>query len=205
MSVPSSPYRSNGWKVKELKEELKLRNMKTSGRKEELIHRLEVSDGWTVRDLTPSKNAPGTPTRRSKRVPQTPLKLERTREPPVENLSKFNLILIGKHFFNFCGEQIKAGFHLAVSNWILSLVAVFLLQLYIVLSYTQGPHSLYLDQFQYYAFWYGRWFFLGVLSSIGLGTGAHTFLLFLGPFIARVTTLAYECGNLDFATEGLNR
>ena len=39
---------------------------------------------------------------------------------------------------------------------------------------------------------------LGVLSSVGLGTGLHTFLLFLGPFIARVTLAAYECGTTDF-------
>ena len=39
---------------------------------------------------------------------------------------------------------------------------------------------------------------MGVLSSVGLGTGLHTFLLFLGPFIARVTLAAYECGTTDF-------
>lgn len=35
-------------------------------------------------------------------------------------------------------------------------------------------------------------------SSIGLGTGLHTFLLYLGPFIAQVTLAAYECNSLDF-------
>merc|ERR1711976_675659 len=42
------------------------------------------------------------------------------------------------------------------------------------------------------------WIILGVLSSVGLGTGLHTFLLYLGPFIARVTLAAYECGSTDF-------
>lgn len=42
------------------------------------------------------------------------------------------------------------------------------------------------------------------MSSIGLGTGAHTFLLFLGPFIAEVTTAAYTCKSLDFAVDGVN-
>ena len=36
------------------------------------------------------------------------------------------------------------------------------------------------------------------MSSVGLGTGLHTFLLFLGPFIARVTMAAHECGTTDF-------
>lgn len=34
---------------------------------------------------------------------------------------------------------------------------------------------------------------LGVLSSIGLGTGLPTFVLYLGPHIAKVTMVAYEC------------
>ncbi|CAG2181302.1 unnamed protein product, partial [Oppiella nova] len=39
---------------------------------------------------------------------------------------------------------------------------------------------------------------LGILSSVGLGTGLHTFLLYLGPHIASVTLAAYECDSLDF-------
>lgn len=42
------------------------------------------------------------------------------------------------------------------------------------------------------------WLGLGVLSSVGLGTGLHTFLLYLGPHIASVTIAAYECNSLDF-------
>lgn len=30
------------------------------------------------------------------------------------------------------------------------------------------------------------WILLGVASSIGLGTGLHTFVLYLGPWIAKV-------------------
>ena len=36
----------------------------------------------------------------------------------------------------------------------------------------------------------GWWVLLGVLSSVGLGTGLHTFVLYLGPFIAKVTMAA---------------
>uniref|UniRef100_A0A8R1U1Z6 Vacuole membrane protein 1 n=1 Tax=Onchocerca volvulus TaxID=6282 RepID=A0A8R1U1Z6_ONCVO len=42
------------------------------------------------------------------------------------------------------------------------------------------------------------WIGLGILSSIGLGTGLHTFILYLGPHIASVTMAAYECNSLDF-------
>lgn len=61
-----------------------------------------------------------------------------------------------------------------------------------------GPHekavALIWKQFLWCAYWVG----LGVLSSVGLGTGLHTFLLYLGPHIASVTLAAYECGSLNF-------
>lgn len=46
--------------------------------------------------------------------------------------------------------------------------------------------------------WFSYWVFLGILSSVGLGTGLHTFLLYLGPFIAKVTLAAQECGSVQF-------
>uniref|UniRef100_A0A8C7X4S0 Vacuole membrane protein 1 n=1 Tax=Oryzias sinensis TaxID=183150 RepID=A0A8C7X4S0_9TELE len=46
--------------------------------------------------------------------------------------------------------------------------------------------------------WCVYWVGLGILSSVGLGTGLHTFLLYLGPHIASVTLAAYECGSIDF-------
>lgn len=41
-----------------------------------------------------------------------------------------------------------------------------------------------------FALW---WIGLGVASSIGLGTGLHTFVLYLGPHIAKVTMATNEC------------
>jgi hypothetical protein len=43
------------------------------------------------------------------------------------------------------------------------------------------------------AIFVGWWILLGVASSIGLGTGLHTFVLYLGPHIAKVTMVANEC------------
>ena len=34
------------------------------------------------------------------------------------------------------------------------------------------------------------WIVLGIASSIGLGTGLHTFVLYLGPWIAKVNIKA---------------
>jgi len=46
------------------------------------------------------------------------------------------------------------------------------------------------------------WIFLGFLSSFGLGTGLHTFVLYLGPFIAQCTLTASRCGTVDFPIHG---
>ncbi|XP_064834412.1 vacuole membrane protein 1-like [Oncorhynchus masou masou] len=46
--------------------------------------------------------------------------------------------------------------------------------------------------------WCAYWVDLGNLSSVGLGTGMHTILLYLGPHIASVILAAYECSSVDF-------
>jgi hypothetical protein len=40
------------------------------------------------------------------------------------------------------------------------------------------------------------WVGLGIASSIGLGTGLHTLILYLGPFIAQVTLAANKCNKV---------
>jgi uncharacterized membrane protein YdjX (TVP38/TMEM64 family) len=76
-----------------------------------------------------------------------------------------------------------------------------LLTLYIVfLAYIlPGTHQYviekqYLQKIYQIGFFFIWWVGLGVLSSIGLGTGLHTFVLFLGPFIAELASAASICG-----------
>lgn len=64
--------------------------------------------------------------------------------------------------------------------------------------HVQGPHQKYLTEFQMFVMWQLYWAGLGVLSSIGLGTGLHTFVLYLGPFITSVALAAYECNSVNF-------
>lgn len=40
------------------------------------------------------------------------------------------------------------------------------------------------------------WISLGIASSVGLGTGLHTFILYLGPHIAQVVIAANECNRI---------
>ncbi|KAH8267160.1 hypothetical protein KR026_007173 [Drosophila bipectinata] len=61
-----------------------------------------------------------------------------------------------------------------------------------------GPHQLAIELVRRNTWFFVYWLGLGVLSSVGLGTGLHTFLLYLGPHIASVTLAAYECNSLRF-------
>ncbi|XP_051966100.1 vacuole membrane protein 1 isoform X2 [Xyrauchen texanus] len=63
---------------------------------------------------------------------------------------------------------------------------------------TEGEHQMYVHYLEKKFLWCAYWVGLGILSSVGLGTGLHTFLLYLGPHIASVTLAAYECGSVKF-------
>ncbi|KAJ3025460.1 UNVERIFIED_CONTAM: hypothetical protein HDU68_007120 [Siphonaria sp. JEL0065] len=52
--------------------------------------------------------------------------------------------------------------------------------------------------------WFSWWVLLGIASSIGLGTGLHTFVLFLGPWIVKVTMTAFALHSLNFNDHGPN-
>lgn len=63
---------------------------------------------------------------------------------------------------------------------------------------TPGEHQPWIAVVEKHLIWSLYWVFLGVLSSIGFGSGLHTFLIYLGPWIASVTLAAYECNSIDF-------
>ena len=51
----------------------------------------------------------------------------------------------------------------------------------------------FIDEIVYFILY---WVVLGIASSIGLGTGLHTFVLYLGPYIAKVAMASTHCGYL---------
>merc|ERR1712102_71392 len=67
-----------------------------------------------------------------------------------------------------------------------------------LVHFVPGSHQESLVSVEKYLLWCAWWVGLGILSSVGLGTGLHTFLLYLGPHIAAVTMAACECNSLDF-------
>lgn len=76
---------------------------------------------------------------------------------------------------------------------VISIVILFLLS-----GRISGPQQEIFKLWEAKVIWWLYWVGLGVLSSVGLGTGLHTFVLYLGPHIAAVTMAAYECGALNF-------
>lgn len=67
----------------------------------------------------------------------------------------------------------------------------------IVLTTLGGLQEKHLEELLEY-FRFGLWWVaLGVASSIGLGSGLHTFVLYLGPHIALFTIKAVQCGRVD--------
>jgi hypothetical protein len=82
--------------------------------------------------------------------------------------------------------------------------SLFIVANILLLYFLPGDHQSWFRAFEQHTFNAAYWVMLGVLSSVGLGTGLHTFVLYTGPFIARVTMAAWECGTVDFLTYGEN-
>ncbi|OMO62562.1 vacuole membrane protein 1 [Corchorus capsularis] len=59
-----------------------------------------------------------------------------------------------------------------------------------------GSHEM-IQELIHYAQFGIWWLALGIASSIGLGSGLHTFVLYLGPHIAFFTIKAVQCGRVD--------
>ncbi|XP_071737017.1 vacuole membrane protein KMS1-like [Rutidosis leptorrhynchoides] len=80
--------------------------------------------------------------------------------------------------------------------WFMILVFVTVVGAVLFLS-ADGPQGKHVEEFLKYARFGLWWVALGVASSIGLGSGLHTFVLYLGPHIAFFTIKAMQCGRVD--------
>uniref|UniRef100_A0A8C3L3W5 Vacuole membrane protein 1 n=1 Tax=Chrysolophus pictus TaxID=9089 RepID=A0A8C3L3W5_CHRPC len=74
-----------------------------------------------------------------------------------------------------------------------SILVSFLLMLAVLTAtyYVEGRHQQYVRYMEKKFFWCAYWVGLGILSSVGLGTGLHTFLLYL------VTAAIHICDTLS--------
>lgn len=92
--------------------------------------------------------------------------------------------------------QRSATYLLAHAGWFMLLSALFLLA-GILLVTIDGPHEKHVEEVLKYLRFGLWWVALGVASSVGLGSGLHTFVLYLGPHIALFTIKAMQCGRVD--------
>lgn len=103
----------------------------------------------------------------------------------------------------FSGAHIKligfdCLFHRTLENKLAIAIFVAVIAVFSTLYHIPGNHQALVTVIRTNLWFVVYWVGLGVLSSVGLGTGLHTFLLYLGPHIASVTLAAYECNSLNF-------
>lgn len=273
--VPPSPYRVGNWTVTKLKEELKQRSLSSTGRKLDLIERLEEADRTPIlisrktgreettsevgdetvekvlakmtvaqlqdellrRGLSPvgkktelvarlayddlnfpaSSSSPRgrtrSPVRSSPTTKGSPKKALRSPSPaktvvhseskstgdlkfwcqPVETFTHLGLAFAEK--VNCCVGWLKKEPMTMVS--VLALIA-----LVVLVDRLEGVHQTAWRLFVQTFSWLLGWFLNGLISSVTLGANGNGFPMFLGPFIAKVTTTAFYCKSVDFPLFG---
>ncbi|KAK9048690.1 hypothetical protein SSX86_032344 [Deinandra increscens subsp. villosa] len=121
---------------------------------------------------------------------------------PFKTLKLFTLAIL-QHINRSSVYIFRHGF-------LLVFLIVVVMAVGVVLVTDDGPHTKHVEELVEYLRFGLWWVALGVASSIGLGSGLHTFVLYLGPHIAFFTMKAMQCGRVDiksapYDTISLNR
>eukprot|EP00878_Enallax_costatus_P006050 GHUV01006346.1.p1 GENE.GHUV01006346.1~~GHUV01006346.1.p1 ORF type:complete len:425 (+),score=83.33 GHUV01006346.1:975-2249(+) len=122
--------------------------------------------------------------------------------PEVKNLTLLRSPLRTLYYFSCSvASGTKSAAHFTATHPVTLGVALPLLLFYVIsksVGYAEHTTALFEEWFLYSTWWIG----LGVLSSIGLGTGMHSGLLFLFPHMLKVCLAAETCGHVDFNIRG---
>eukprot|EP00249_Psilotum_nudum_P014997 c25110_g1_i1 orf=456-1430(+) len=96
----------------------------------------------------------------------------------------------------FSEHLVQMSSYIISHRWVLAFSCVCFI-IWTTLFAVEGPHEQFMQECLAY-FWYALWWVgLGVASSIGLGSGLHTFVLYLGPHVALFTMRSTHCGRVD--------
>ncbi|KAL1489433.1 hypothetical protein ABEB36_014328 [Hypothenemus hampei] len=185
----------------QLKTECRKRGQKCSGNKQELLQRLGYKMAIKRKETKNGPNTNGTLVQNNVK----PVKSEAVKKQKEKDRLEREGIILWKrpvltleYFFRECLELFTHyGKNFLANRKLVALLAISVLSLYLLVN-MQGPHHTLVQGVYKKVLWCLYWIGLGVLSSVGLGTGLHTFLLYLGPHIAAVTLAGYECGSLNF-------
>ncbi|KAM9978216.1 hypothetical protein ACTFIY_011959 [Dictyostelium cf. discoideum] len=116
----------------------------------------------------------------------------------------FSPIKTTKYFLYILKDTLVSGIrYFQTRPFLLFFIALFA-SLTFIAVYVPGEHQKYMGKYSDLISDCIWWVGLGVLSSIGLGTGLHTFVLYLGPHIAKVTLAATEWNSVNFNVYGAN-
>ncbi|XP_038991271.1 vacuole membrane protein KMS1-like isoform X2 [Hibiscus syriacus] len=108
---------------------------------------------------------------------------------PFKTLKLFILAII-QYVVQSVSYLLEKGGWLMLSSTLIAVVGILLVTV-------EGPHEKHVEEVSQYVQFGLWWITLGVASSIGLGSGLHTFVLYLGPHIALFTIKAMQCGRID--------
>lgn len=103
-----------------------------------------------------------------------------------------------KHFFIVLARFLTQMSLYLMNHSVTKFLVLPMVAAWVVATYVEGPHHEYLDRFNVIVELVTWWVGLGVLSSVGLGTGMHSGILFLFPHIFFVVQGAQECKSLSF-------
>jgi membrane protein YqaA with SNARE-associated domain len=125
--------------------------------------------------------------------------LQEKHEEELKNLTLTTQPFRSLKFFNLAVLQYiqhSILYLLSHRGWLmfLSMAMVIVAFLFKAVDVRRGKHFEELLEYLNFGLW---WVSLGVASSIGLGSGLHTFVLYLGPHIALFTLKAVQCGRVD--------
>eukprot|EP01100_Stratorugosa_tubuloviscum_P005748 TRINITY_DN2552_c0_g1_i1.p1 TRINITY_DN2552_c0_g1~~TRINITY_DN2552_c0_g1_i1.p1 ORF type:complete len:426 (+),score=172.46 TRINITY_DN2552_c0_g1_i1:47-1279(+) len=112
---------------------------------------------------------------------------------PIKTLFYFTIVVL---------QQIQSFFQYCIRKPILPLLFFIITLILSYLHFIETPYQQKIYEIEVISLYCGYWIVLGILSSVGLGTGLHTFMLYLGPHIAQVTLAATSCNSVDFETTG---
>ncbi|XP_066144868.1 vacuole membrane protein 1 isoform X1 [Euwallacea fornicatus] len=193
-----------GLTKQQLKAECRKRGQKCTGNKQELLQRLGYKMATKRKEGKNGPNTNGSIVQNNVNSKTTKNVTNEAQRRQRERLERESIILWKKpiltleYFFRECVELVTHyGRNFLENRKLVALLGISVLSLYLLVN-MQGPHHAMVQGVYKKVLWCLYWMGLGILSSVGLGTGLHTFLLYLGPHIAAVTLAGYECGSLNF-------
>jgi membrane protein YqaA with SNARE-associated domain len=110
-----------------------------------------------------------------------------------------NPLRVTRLFLEICVEWIKELLNYCINHPSKKYVMCGLC-FFVLVNFIENPLTQPMINLMYFVKFVSWWLLLGIASSIGLGTGAHTGLLFLFPHIMYVCLASEQCNSLNFVT-----